>query len=190
MTEKITSTFTFHGNQAVLNLEKEIIRRFKDDYDKGNNRYTSVTRLLYGMSESAEFDSYQLLGAYQCWYFGSTDKFEVETATCPPTKMHDYVTEHAAKIDPEVVVQMDYRGATPQLVGTRFACIGNDAELIIGESERELDYNWCDEDDVDDLIKDGEDPNNIMSFQELDELIEQMKYVAQDEFSSEGGRNF
>jgi hypothetical protein len=142
------------------------------------------------MSESAEFDSYQLLGAYQCWYFGSTDKFEVETATCPPTKIHDYVTEHAAKIDPEVVVQMDYRGATPQLVGTRFACIGNDAELIIGESEKELDYNWCDEDDVDDLIKDGEDPNNIMSFQELDELIEQMKYVAQDEFSSEGGRNF
>jgi len=190
MSEKITSTFTFHGNQAILDLEKEIIRRFKDDFDKGNNRYTSVTRLLYGMSESAEFDGYQLLGAYQCWYFGSTDKFEVETATCPPTKMHDYITAHAAKIDPEVVVQMDYIGFTPQLVGTRFACIGDDAELITGGSERELDYHWCDEVDVDDLIEEGEDPDNIMSFQELDELIDRVEYEAQDEFSSAGGRDF
>jgi len=190
MSEKITSTFTIYGNQAVLDLGKEIIRRFKEDYDKGSNKYTSVPRILYGMKETEEFDGYELLGAYQCWYFGSTDQFKVETATCPPIKLHDHITEHAAKIDPEVVVQMDYIGNTPEQVGTRFVCISEDGELISGESERELNYYFCDEADVDSIVEEGEDPNNIMTYQELDSLIEMTKYEAQDEFRLSDGHDF
>jgi hypothetical protein len=171
-------------------LGKEIIRRFKEDYDKGGDKYTSVPRILYGMSETAEFNGYELLGAYQCWYFGATDQFKVETATCPPIKLHDHITEHAAKIDPEVVVQMDYIGNTPERAGTRFVCISDDGELISGESEQELNSNLCDETDFESIIEDGGDPNNFMTYDELERIIELMKYEAQDRFISADGHDF
>ncbi len=188
MSEKITSTFYFYGNQAIVDLEKEIIRRFKEDYDQGNDKYTSVSRILYGLDQETQYNGYELLGAYQCQYFGSTHKFEVMTATCPPLKLHDYIVENLAKIDPKVVVQMDYIGNTPNLVGTRFAGIDEYGDLISTESKEELDYWFCDESDIEDLLEDikerGQDERNVMSYQRLDEITEEMRQYAFDDFTS------
>ena len=191
MSEKITSTFTLYGNKAALELEQEIIRRFKADYDKGNDKYTSVTRILYGLDQDAKFDGYELLGAYQCMYFGSTHQLQIQSAVCPPFKLHDHIVNHMAKIDPKIVVQMDYIGNTPSIVGTRFLGISDDMELLSAESEEELNYWFCDEDEMEEMLEDlreqGQDDQNVMSHQRLDEITEEMKQYAYDSFISSYG---
>jgi len=191
MSEKITSTFTFYGNQAVLDLEKEIIRRFKDDYDKGGDKYTSTARLLYGMSGSAEFDGYQLLGAYQCWYFGSTEKFEVETATCPPIKLHDHLARCVAKIDPNVVVQMDYIGNTPQLFGTRIACFDSNRGILSEQDEVDLfNVYLCHEDELDEFMEEsGLDLHQTMTYERVKELVEETKIFTIELFNASTGKD-
>jgi hypothetical protein len=191
MSEKITSTFTFYGNQAALDLEKEIIRRFKEDFDNGGDKYTSVQRLLYGMNQEDQFDGYELLGAYQCWYIGSTEKFKVSTATCAPIKLQNHIAEYAAKIDPNVVVQMDYMGNTPQLFGTRVACFDKRRGILSGQDEVDLfNIALCYEDDLEEFMEEsGLDLNQTLTYERLDDLVEETKIFAIDIFNSTSGRD-
>jgi len=196
MSEAVTSTFTFYGNEKIRDLEKEIIRRFKDDYDKGHakddDKYTAVTRILYGMSREDQFNSWELLGAYGCWYFGSTNKFELESKNVPPEKLQDHIAEYCSKLDPNVVIQMDYQGVTPQIIGTRIVSYDKKTGIVEQKCEEtDMNYWYCDEDDIDDVLE--EEPNlslhDIMSFQDLEDRIEQYRFEAIEEFNSKARTN-
>jgi hypothetical protein len=196
MSEAVTSTFTFYGNEKIRDLEKEIIRRFKDDYDKGHakddDKYTAVTRILYGMSKEDQFNSWELLGAYGCWYFGSTNKFELESKNVPPEKLQDHIAEYCSKLDPNVAIQMDYRGYTPQIIGTRIVSFDKKKGILAQkEEETNMDYWYCDEDDIDDVLEDQPELCifDIMSFQQIEEQIEQHQLDAIKKFNAKTGKN-
>ena len=204
MSTPVESTFTFYGNEKIRELEKEIIRRFKNDFDKNTDssgrysfdknaeRYSAVTRILYGMSKDDEFDGWELLGAHGCWYFGSTHKFELESNNIAPEKLQDYIAKYASIIDPNVVVQMDYKDNNPYLIGTRIVCFDELLGFIEHKEEEELSYSWsCDIDDIDDVLEEETDlsRDDIISFQEIDERIEDLRETCIEEFNSISGRN-
>ena len=205
MSTPIESTFTFYGNKKIHDLEKEIIRRFKEDFDKNTaknlgryeknqdlERYSAVTRILYGMSEKDEFDGFQLLGAYGCWYFGSTHKFELESRAVPPEKLQDHIAQCASILDPDVVIQMDYKDNMPYKIGTRIVSFDKTSGLIELKEEMELSYqDSCDEDDIDDVLENTPEFSiwDIMSFQEIAQQISDLRQEAIRKFNSKFGKN-
>ena len=52
MSEKITITFSFYGNEKIKNLENEIIQRFQNDRLQGNDEMTAVKRILFGFHKT------------------------------------------------------------------------------------------------------------------------------------------
>jgi hypothetical protein len=194
VSEKITNSFKFYGNQAVLALENEIARRLHADRISDNDPDTAVQRILFGLSSSESFDSFVMTGADCSWYFGDGDKFELESKQCSLEALQDHITRCAATIDPLIVVQMDFIGNTPQLIGTRFTGFDSQNGVISACCEEEMNYTFCDESDVDDLLEefeeDGRDISSIMSFQELDERIAQLRENAHQEFINYSGREY
>jgi len=193
MSEKITNTFTFYGNKEIKELESEIIKRFQQDRAQGKKEMTAVKRILFGLSQDADFNACEKLGADWAWYFGSTDKFELESKECSLDALQNYITAHAAKLDSNVVIQMDYLGNTPTLIGTRFTCMNNEGFLTSSESERSLNCDFCDEDDVEETILDleqhGRTNVEVMSYQSLDELIIELRDEARLDFYYSSGKN-
>ena len=112
MSEKIVNTFTFYGNEQVKDFEQALIQRFQQDRTQGNDEMTAVKRIIFGLSQDEDFNSYEMMGADWAWYFGSTINFQLESKQCSVTELQDYITLNAAKIDPNVVVQMDFAGNT------------------------------------------------------------------------------
>ena len=192
MSEKITNTFKFYGNQAVLALEKEIARRLHEDRTSGNDAYTAVQRILFGIADSAAFNSFELTGADWSWYFGNGENFELESKQCSLEALQDHITRCVANIDPLVIVQMDFIGNTPQLIGTRFTGFDPQLGVFSNESKEDLNYFFCDESDVDDLAEefeeDGRDSSSIMSFQDLDTRIIELREEAHREFMRHSDR--
>lgn len=191
MSEKITCTFRFYGNAKAKKFESDLIQRFKKDLEKDNDAYSAVRRLVFKSKDAEGFETYARIGAYGSHYFGSEENFEIECQTCAPEGLHDELTRQAAKSDPDVVVQMDFIGNTPNLVGSRFAALGADGEMIVGMSQDELNCHFCDEADVEslrsELVSDGEEDPEIMSYQELDALWDLQRDLAGHVFERHGG---
>ncbi len=192
MSEKIANTFTFHGNAEVKALEDEIVRRQTEDKNEGNNEIAAIKRILFGLQDSDSFDADQRMGAHWVHLLPSDGKLVFLSKQCAVAPLQDFITVHAAKIDPKVVVQMDYEGNTPTLIGSRFTAIDDDGDIVYGKAEEELDCWFCDEDDVDalmaDLESDGIANPSVMSFQQLDDLKRDCMLLALDDFKAFSGR--
>ena len=189
MSEKIVNTFTFYGNEEVKDFEQALIQRFQQDRTQGNDEMTAVKRIIFGLSQDEDFNSYEMMGADWAWYFGSTINFQIESKQCSVTELQDYITLNAAKIDPNVVVQMDFAGNTPILVGTRFTCLDDDGQVIASEAEQDLDFWFCDEQDVEETLENLDGNGQVMSYQELDQLIIDLRESALTDFNSFSGRD-
>ena len=184
MSEKITNKFTFYGNVQIQGLESELISRFQKDRASGHNEMTAVKRLLFGLAEDAAFESYEIIGSHWAWYFGSKQKFELESKQYALEELQDYITARAATLDPDVVVQMDYIGNTPEIIGTRFTCLDSEGGLVSEYAEEELNCLFCDEDDIEEVLENRGNSNvTVMSYQELDELILDLKESAVHDFN-------
>ena len=184
MSEKITNKFTFHGNAEIQRFERELITRFQEDSASGKDAMTAVKRLLFGLAEEDAFESFEKIGAQWAWYFGSTQQFELESKQCALDVLQDYITLHAAMLDPDVVVQMDYVGNTPELVGTRLTCIDKEFGLISELAEEDLNCIFCDEDDIEEVLESrGHNNVTVMSYQELDQLIIDLRETAVYDFN-------
>lgn len=193
MSEKIVNTFTFYGNEQVKVLEQELIQRFLQDKSQGNDEMTAVKRILFGLSQDDDFDAYEMIGAHWAWHFGSTKKFELESGQCGLDKLQDHITLHAAKIDPNVVVQMDYSGEIPELIGTRITCIGNDGVVLATQAEEQLNHWFCDEDDIAETITELEEHGNVdpavMTYQDLHQMINDLRVSAISNFNAISGKD-
>jgi hypothetical protein len=189
MSEKITNTFTFYGNAQIKGLESELIERFQKDRASGHNEMTAVKRLLFGLAEEAPFEYFERIGSHWAWYFGSELKFELESKQCALEELQDYITACAATLDPDVIVQMDYIGNTPEIVGTRFTCLDSEGGLVSEYAKEELNCLFCDEDDIEELLENkGNSDVTVMSYQELDELVLNLKESALHDFNAASNR--
>ena len=130
MSEKYTSQIKFIGNKAVKVLYNEIVKRFQDDRIQGNPELTSIKRILFGLDGDAEFNSFEETGANWAYALDRKSELDFFSPNVPVHKLQDYITKYAAKVDPNVIVEMNYIGNTPELVGSRFTRIDEDGDFF------------------------------------------------------------
>jgi len=193
MSEKITNTFTFYGNNEIYELEREIIKRFKQDREQGTDELTSVKRIFFGLEQKDDFNSLHKTGSHWTRYFGSTKKFELESNEYSLKQLQDHITRHATKIDPDVVIQMEYSDETFTLIGSRFTGISKNGDLLSSVFEQELNYFFCDENDIEitkeELEENGDHDTEVMSHQSLNKLMDLLNQRAKNDFCIISGRD-
>lgn len=183
MSEKYTSQIKFIGNGAATALYNEIVKRFQDDRMQGNPELTAIKRILFGLDGDAEFNSFENTGANWAYPLDRKNGLEFFSPNVPVHKLQDYITKYATKVDPDLIVEMNYIGSTPELVGSRFTRIDEDGDFF----EEEEKYNltgcyFCAEDDVESTIRDlkyrNVKYNDVISFEELDQIIKDVREQA------------
>ena len=188
MSEKITNTYTFYGNENIKALELEMIKRFQHDRVQGNDEMTSVKRILFGLSQDDGFNDYEKTGSDLAYYFESADGFELESRQSALKALQDHITLCASTVDPDVIVKMNYVGNTPTVIGTRITCIDHSGKVLSITCDQELDCIFCDEDDVIELTNqlesDGYKNPNVMSYQDLKQFIEDLEEFAITDFNA------
>lgn len=135
MARILANRIVLHGNKRIKRLEKEIFSRFYKDSKKfGQNRNSQgIKRILFGLNDGDEFDWEKEVGAP--WgYFQLRDGKDPIVFISPYSAvapLQDYITLHAAKIDPKVVVQLEYEDISGSIIGTRLTTYSS--ENSIGE---------------------------------------------------------
>ena len=114
----IANKVTFHGNQLVKNLEKQILDRFYKDIAQKNNSETAIKRIFFGLDEESEFDWNEKTGAYWAYFQKRHDEIIFISGYPSIDELQKHLALHAAKIDPKVVVQLDYQDSEGVLIGT------------------------------------------------------------------------
>lgn len=135
MARILANRIVLHGNKSIKKLEKEIFTRFDKDSKKfGQNRDSQgIKRIFFGLGDGDEFDWEKEVGAPWC-YFQLRDGKDPIVFISPYSAvvpLQDYITLHAAKIDPKVVVQLDYEDISGAVIGTRLTTYSS--ENSIGE---------------------------------------------------------
>jgi hypothetical protein len=132
----LANRINLHGNHQILDLQKQILNRFLKDIDQKNNSDTAVKRIFFGLNEDSEFDWTEKTGA-DWTYFQLRYENPLIFISGFPTikKLQDYITICASKIDPNVVVQLDYEDSGGVLIGTRLTTYLDDSEVESFEEE-------------------------------------------------------
>jgi hypothetical protein len=122
MANEVISTIKFFGNNAVTQLREEIIKRFSDDMKATGKEYdlSAVKRILFGLKEDDDFDTYGLVGSKWAHPEDSGD-LSFRSAWTSVNELQDHITKHAAKLDANVVTLMTYMDEVPLFVGARFS---------------------------------------------------------------------
>lgn len=193
MSEKITNTFTFFGNEKIKGLEREMINRFQQDRVQGNDEMSAIKRILFGLGQDVEFNAFEKLGADWAYFFDTAEGFELESKECALHALQNFITSCAAKLDPDVVIKMDYVGNTPKLIGTRITCVNSEGKVLAVKSDQTLECWFCDEDDLIDtteqLESEGYRNPVVMSYQDLNQFIENHEEFAITDFNAVSGKS-
>ena len=132
----LSNIFTFHGSKAVKKLESEIIKRFYADGNKSNsNRDTAIKRILFGVEESGDFDWVGRVGAQWIYAYPRRDKLEFISRNSAAKKLADHIAIYASKVDPNVIVQLEYFDSEGDLIGTKFSTCNSDGQIVAAEAE-------------------------------------------------------
>lgn len=183
MSEKYTSQIKFIGNKAAKLLLHEIARRFQEDRIQGNPELTAIKRILFDLNGDAEFNTFEKTGANWAYALDRKSELEFFSPNVPIHKLQDYITKYAAKVDANVIVEMNYIGNTPELVGSRFTRIDEDGDIIAEEEKYNLiGCYFCARQDVKSMIRDLKSNNisfnDVISFNELNRIIKDVREQA------------
>ena len=133
----LSNIVSLHGSKAIKRLESEIIKRFYTDGKKSNsNRDTAIKRILFGVDEASEFDWVGLVGALWIYAYPRRDKLEFISRNSSAKKLADHIALYASKVDPNVVVQLDYFDSEGDLIGTKFSTCNSDGQIVAAEAEQ------------------------------------------------------
>lgn len=133
----LSNIFTLHGSKAIKKLESEIIKRFYSDGNKSNsNRDTAIKRILFGVEETGDFDWEAMVGALWIYAYPRRDKLEFISRNSSAKKLADHIALYASKVDPNVVVQLDYFDSEGDLIGTKFSTCNSDGQIVAAEAEQ------------------------------------------------------
>ena len=120
MARILANHIVLHGNKDIKNLEQQIYDRLYSDSKKKYGSRTAVQRILFGLDENSEFDCEEKIGTF--WtYFQARAKNQIIFISPFPSvsKLQEHITFYAAKIDPKVVVQLEYDDDPGAVIGTR-----------------------------------------------------------------------
>ncbi len=144
MANFVTNRISLIGNDAIKELSREINRRFNEDC-RLNNNYSDtsqVGRLLFGLSGDAAYLS-DKLDAKWVHVDGGLDEDEplrLISGWRPVFEIQNQILECASKLDPQVIVYMEYDDEMPNFVGISYVVL-EDGEII--EFDIETDLSNC-----------------------------------------------
>ena len=193
MANFITNRIKFFGNQQIDDLVIEIKKRIQDDMDKTKEMQdlSLVERIFYGQEHSDIEWSYNNIGGK--WIYatqdGDDDEFVFVTGWRPAIAFQDHLLKCIAKIDPKVVVRLDYDDEMPNFVGARYVLLDK-GEIVEFHNELDTDeYTVVMEDDVEstkeELRDQGEDDSKVIWWEDLWGLLNDQKKLALVEMKSE-----
>lgn len=137
MARIIANHIVLHGSQAIKNLEQQIYDRFYVDYKKKPESENAVQRILFGLDENSEFDFEEKIGT--SWtYFQPRAKNQIIFISPFPSisKLQEHITFYAAKIDPKVVVQLEYDDDVGAVIGTRLTTYTESKGILTFETHK------------------------------------------------------
>ena len=137
MARILANHFVLHGNPDIKILEQQIYDRFYNDSRKKTEPKTAVKRILFGLDENSEFDCEEKLGTL--WtYFQARSKNQLIFISPAPSvsKLQEHITFYAAKIDPKVVVQLEYEDMSGAVIGTRLTTNSDTKGILTFKSHK------------------------------------------------------
>jgi hypothetical protein len=159
MANHVTNQIRLIGNKSIKNLAKEINRRFAIDFEENDSEIdgTIVGRILYGFEDERANLTNQIAAK---WVHVNAllDEWEplrLISGNWSVKEVQDHILLHASKIDPKVIVYMEYSDEMPNFVGARYVLFW---ENEIQSFEAEFDFsnsNVVDDDDLEDAVEEN-----------------------------------
>jgi len=141
MANFVTNRISLIGNEAIKELSREINRRFNEDC-RLNNNYSDtsqVGRLLFGLSGDDAYLS-DKLDAKWVHVDGGLDEDEplrLISGWRPVFEIQNQILDCASKLDPHVIVYMEYDDEMPNFIGVSYATLEK-GSIIEFDIEKEL----------------------------------------------------
>jgi hypothetical protein len=192
MANFVTNRIRLIGNESIKQLAVEINKRFTEDCKKSGHQTdtTSVGRILYGyegdkayLSDEMDAKWVHLDGPMDDW-----EALRLISGWRALTQIQDHILWYAAKLDPKVIVYMEYEDEMPNFVGARYVLL-DDSEIQSFESEIETrNYAVVSDDEVDEYIeknKETKEYEEVISWQELSDLLYKQQLIAYKEMCNE-----
>lgn len=126
----IANKITLHGNLAVQDLEAQIRARFLFDSKKKRNRDAAIKRIFFGLDDDSDFDWVEKTGSHWGYFDNRENIPQLFFISGHPAlrKLAEHIAIHAAKLDPKVVVQLDYDDSDGVVIGTSLSAVAENAE--------------------------------------------------------------
>ncbi len=192
MANFVTNRIRLIGNESIKQLAVEINKRFTEDCKKSGHQTdtTSVGRILYGyegdkayLSDEMDAKWVHLDGPMDDW-----ESLRLISGWRALTQIQDHILWYAAKLDPKVIVYMEYEDEMPNFVGARYVLL-DDSEIQSFESEIETrTYAVVSDDEVDEYIEKNNETNEyeeVISWQGLSDLLYKQQQIAYKEMCNE-----
>ena len=192
MANFVTNRIRLIGNESIKQLAVEINKRFTEDCKKNGYQTdtSSVGRILYGYEGGKAYLSDEM-DAKWAHLDGPMDDWEplrLISGWRALTQIQDHILWYAAKLDPKVIVYMEYEDEMPNFVGARYVLL-DDSEIQSFESEIETrNYAVVSEDEVDEYIEKNNETNEyeeVISWQDLSDLLYKQQLIAYKEMCNE-----
>ena len=185
MANLVTNRIRLIGNKSIINLAKEINRRFAVDFEGNDSEVdtTIVGRILYGFDdERAHLSS--LIAAKWVYVNALLEEWEdlrLVSGNWAVKEIQDHILLHASKIDPKVIVYMEYSDEMPNFIGARYVLLDNNK---IQAFEAEFDFassNVVDDDELDDAIEENSislEFEKVLNWDGVWELLGEQQLIA------------
>ena len=132
----IANRINLHGNPQIKDLEQQILNRFLKDIKQNKNSDTAVKRIFFGVDEDSHFDWTEKTGTPWTHFQLRDRRPLLFISRFPPVKkLQDHITICASKIDPNVLVQLDYEDISGVVIGTRLTTYLDKYEVLSFEEE-------------------------------------------------------
>ena len=177
MSNFVTNQIVLIGNEAIKNLAIEINRRFSIDWAKTGIDKTAVGRILYGLKGNSSLlrSSISATSVFCEAPLGPLDSLRLISERYPIREVQDHILRHASKLDPKLIVYMEYREEYPRFVGARYALIKDSEIKAYEENIDTYGYTVVTEEEVDDIRNefkaDGDDPSTVITWEDISAIL-------------------
>jgi hypothetical protein len=173
------------GNKAIEQLSEEINRRFTKDYSENGCQSDNsiVGRVLYGYDDEEAYlqDEIEAKWAHLDGPMDDWEPLRLISGWKPLFEIQDHILWYAIKIDPKVIVYMEYDDEMPNFVGARYALF-DDGQIQSFESEIDTSsFGVVSEDEVEKYTEENKKSNDferIITWDDVWSLLHQQQSKA------------
>ncbi len=192
MANFVTNRIRLIGNESIKQLAVEINKRFTEDCKKNGYQTdtTSVGRILYGDEGDKAYlsDEMDAKWVHLDGPMDDSEPLRLISGWRPVTEIQDHILLYAAKLDPKVIVYMEYDDEMPNFVGARYILLDDDEIIEFHHEFDTSEYTVVMEDDVEstkeELRNEDQDDSKVIWWEDLWGLLNDQKVKSLNEMKS------